>query len=373
MMHAQPFRELSPRQVKSLRAQYDVHRESLTSNFYQKHVCLDSEVHPLPNAWDGKGEIPLITGNSGIHCSTSFLRHTVSADEWSLRVDMAATCRLVSRLNGHTTYEGTFAHFSYDLGDGTYLVAPADVPFSAMRASFLLVTDADGKVLRGEGLVDPVRFRAFNRMRNEPPRKYPALLMTHTTFTDRLAQHDQKIRMVSQVPSPQLRPRPPTHLPLDPLALYEVPECPASDNHSLVQSAFNFADDAYGYFDAWGHNLGVDEEPTDELVEHVKEHDKVFVMLSHGGVIARGESPAHVFALVHGVDAAAEIQVYAEMTGFPLMEIDREKVRSFPRHGYGDMREQTKRMVQSFAANKRLLLCDWNQGFRNTGDSSFVL
>ena len=49
-------------------------------------------------------------------------------------------------------------------------------------------------------------------------------------------------------------------------------------------------------------------------------------MLSHGGCIARGEDAAHVFALVHGVDAAAEIQVYAEMTGFPLMEIDKEKV-----------------------------------------------
>ena len=52
---------------------------------------------------------------------------------------------------------------------------------------------------------------------------------------------------------------------------------------------------------------------------------QVFVMLSHGGCIARGEDAAHVFALVHGVDAAAEIQVYAEMTGFP-MEIDKEKV-----------------------------------------------
>ena len=50
-------------------------------------------------------------------------------------------------------------------------------------------------------------------------------------------------------------------------------------------------------------------------------------MLSHGGCIARGEDAAHVFALVHGVDAAAEIQVYAEMTGFPLIEIDKEKVK----------------------------------------------
>ena len=63
------------------------------------------------------------------------MRHQVSAREWQVRVDMAATCRLIARLNGHITFEGSFAHFSYDLGDGTYLVAPSDMPFSAMRAS----------------------------------------------------------------------------------------------------------------------------------------------------------------------------------------------------------------------------------------------
>ena len=108
----------------------------------------------------------------------------------------------------------------YDLGDGTYLVAPADIPFAAMRASHLVVTDASGTVLRGEGQVDAERFQAFNRLRNagcseEAPEgaggapRYPMLLFTHTTFTDRLAQHGAEIRMVSQ-------------------------------------SAFNFADDAYG-------------------------------------------------------------------------------------------------------------------------------
>ena len=54
--------------------------------------------------------------------------------------------------------------------------------------------------------------------------------------------------------------------------------------------------------------------------------------------------------LVRSLDAS---QVYAEMTGFPLMEIDKEIVRSFPRHNYGDMTSRTKRMVQAFAASKR--------------------
>lgn len=47
----------------------------------------------------------------------------------------------------------------YDLGDGTYLVAPADIPFAAMRASHLLICDDQGTVLRGEGGIDEQRFQ----------------------------------------------------------------------------------------------------------------------------------------------------------------------------------------------------------------------
>jgi ribulose-5-phosphate 4-epimerase/fuculose-1-phosphate aldolase len=366
---------MSDEQVELLRATYEQTRARIVANYYEKHVRQNREIAPLPGAWDGLGEVPLTfgiyddergapagdgapTGGSTAEAAlggvdavalrrsqhfehaargpASFVRHLVGEAEWSLRVDMAAVCRLISRLNGHTTYEGTFAHFSYDLGDGTYLVAPGDIPFAAMRASLLVVTDAQGHVLKGDGHVDAERFRAFNQMRHAGERRYPMLLFTHTTFTDRLAQHGRRIRMVSQ-------------------------------------SAFNFAADAYGYFDAWGHTLEAGSRPAEQLIHEIREHEKVFVMLSHGGCIARGEDAAHVFALVHGVDAAAEIQVYAEMTGFPLMELSKEDVRSFPRHGYGDMTSRTKRMVQSFAANKRLLLCDWNQGFRNCGDSAFVL
>ena len=94
-------------------------------------------------------------------------------------------------------------------------------------------------------------------------------------------------------------------------------------------------------------------------------------MLSHGGCIARRKDAAHVFALVHGFDAAAEIQVYAEMTSMPLLELDKEQVLHFPKHGYGNMSVKSQRMELNFAANKRLLLSDWNQGARDTGDSAF--
>ena len=37
------------------------------------------------------------------------------------------------------------------------------------------------------------------------------------------------------------------------------------------------------------------------------------------------------------------------------------------------MKTKTKRMDLNFNANVRLLMCDWNQGWRNTGDSAFML
>ena len=149
-----------------------------------------------------------------------------------------------------------------------------------------------------------------------------------------------------------------------------------------------------------------------ELVDYVEEGKKVFVMLSHGGCVVRGKDAAHVFALAHGYDAAAQIQVraaargshvarrrasallppcarralltssalgcllwqvYAELTGMPLLELPEVQVKAFPRHGYGDMSIKSKRMELYFAANKRLLLSNWNQGFRDTGDRTFAL
>ena len=220
--------------------------------------------------------------------------------------------------------------------------APRAPKPSSVLPSFV-VCDARGAVVRGTGYVDGETFRAFHRIRDAgTPGRYGAVLFSHTEFTDRLAAHGRRIRMVSQ-------------------------------------SAFNFAFDYFGYFDAWGHSLIEACEDADgdkfreNLVDYVAEDDKVFVMLSHGGCLARGDDVAHVFSLLHGIDAAAEIQVYAEMTGFPVMELDKDEVKTFPTHGYGDFRSKSKRMGLNFDANKRLLLCDFNHGFRDTGDSAFVL
>ena len=74
----------------------------------------------------------------------------------------------------------------------------------------------------------------------------------------------------------------------------------------------------------------------------------------------RGLDFAHTFAVLQNLDAVAEIQVYAASTGSPLLELT--DVQSFPVHGYGDLRQKTKRMELNFAANLRMLTSGWNQG-----------
>lgn len=76
----------------------------------------------------------------------------------------------------------------------------------------------------------------------------------------------------------------------------------------VSQSAFNFCDSFFGYLDMWGHTIDVGSEWLQSMVDYTSEDDKVFIMLSHGGCIARGVDPAHVYSLLHGIDAAAEIQ-----------------------------------------------------------------
>ncbi|KAH8075040.1 hypothetical protein JL721_1026 [Aureococcus anophagefferens] len=351
-MQSTRFRELGRDKALNLKARYEKVRDRSVMNYYQQHIAKDASITPVPGAWDGVGPIPrgaeFLPTRRHDAAPLPFAARSLSTEEWELRCDVAAACRLISRLNGHVTHEGSFAHISVPL-PGTenseeplFLVTPSDVPFAA-RASLLVVCDARGAVVRGTGYVDGETFRAFHRIRDAgTPGRYGAVLFSHTEFTDRLAAHGRRIRMVSQ-------------------------------------SAFNFAFDYFGYFDAWGHSLIEACEDADgdkfreNLVDYVAEDDKVFVMLSHGGCLARGDDVAHVFSLLHGIDAAAEIQVYAEMTGFPVMELDKDEVKTFPTHGCGDFRSKSKRMGLNFDANKRLLLCDFNHGFRDTGDSAFVL
>ena len=104
MMHARPFRELSPSKVAMLKERYEKQRKQAASAHYRQYIRRDLSVEPLPSAWNGLGPIPL-SSDIVAPAPAPFAQYTMDAHEWSLRSDMAATCRLVSRLNGHQVSE----------------------------------------------------------------------------------------------------------------------------------------------------------------------------------------------------------------------------------------------------------------------------
>jgi ribulose-5-phosphate 4-epimerase/fuculose-1-phosphate aldolase len=73
----------------------------------------------------------------------------LSADEWRLRLDLAAAFHLAVANDLH---EGIANHFSAVLPDGAhFLVNPFGLHFSEITASNLIVCDFEGRVVRGEG------------------------------------------------------------------------------------------------------------------------------------------------------------------------------------------------------------------------------
>jgi ribulose-5-phosphate 4-epimerase/fuculose-1-phosphate aldolase len=77
----------------------------------------------------------------------------LSGNSFQSRVDLAAAFRLAARFGWH---ESIANHFSLAVGDdgGRFLLNPWGLHFSEIRASDLLVVDAKGKVVEGEGEVD---------------------------------------------------------------------------------------------------------------------------------------------------------------------------------------------------------------------------
>ncbi|MGA0602834.1 class II aldolase/adducin family protein [Caulobacter sp. KR2-114] len=80
-----------------------------------------------------------------------------SATEWQARVDLAALYRLVAL---HGWDDMIFTHISARIpgADHHFLINPYGVFFEEMTASALVKIDLDGRVIEGDGLINPAGF-----------------------------------------------------------------------------------------------------------------------------------------------------------------------------------------------------------------------
>ena len=228
--------------------------------------------------------------------------------ERAARVDLAAAFRLAVRMELH---EGVCNHFSLMLPGGRFLLNRYGLHWSEVTASNLLVLDARGNVLEGEGEFEKTAFYIHSRIHLAHPRAACAL-HTHMPYATSLTL-------------------------LDPGRLEMV-----------EQNALRFFDDI-AYDDDY-NGLVVDAAEGDRLAGALG--GKRVLFLANHGVIVVGPTVAEAFDLLYYLERACRLQILARSTGGRL-----RKVRPEVASGTCDMlRADAPKYAQAhFGALKRIL------------------
>jgi len=230
-------------------------------------------------------------------------------DVAAARVDLAAAFRLAVRFDLH---EGVCNHFSFMLPDGKrFFLNRYGLHWSEVTASNLLMLDADGRVLQGEGEFEKTAFYIHSRIHLANP-SAACVLHTHMPYATALTLLENgRLEMAEQ-------------------------------------NALRFYDDI-AYDDTY-NGLVVDDAEGDRLAR-VLGTRRVMFLASHG-VIVVGPSIAEAFDLMYYLERACRLQVLAKSTGAKLRAVRPEVVRNTCRLLRADA---PKYAGAHFSALKRIL------------------
>ncbi|MFV2054322.1 class II aldolase and adducin N-terminal domain-containing protein [Aliiroseovarius sp. YM-037] len=209
---------------------------------------------------------------------TAQLRAQTNMDHWPERVDLAAAFRWAERLNWH---EAVANHFSLAINDdGTqFLMNPNQIHFSRIRASDLIVVDAnDPDTLKGPNAPDPTAWGLHGGLHRHCPHARCAMHV-HSVFATVLASlADSRLPPIDQ-------------------------NCATFFNRYVI-------DEGYG-------GLAFEEEGKRcaRLFDDPKK--KVMIMGNHG-VMVIGDTVADTFNRLYYFERAAETYIRALQTGQPL-------------------------------------------------------
>lgn len=205
-------------------------------------------------------------------------REELDADEWRVRVDLAAAYRMVAMFGWDDL---VFTHISARIPgqDGAFLINPYGMMFEEITASSLLKVDHAGKLLDDSRfMVNPAGFVIHSAVHAARP---DAQCVLHVHSLNGVAVSAQRggVRALSQ------------------------------------QSIFVLA--SLGYHDYEGVALRDDEKP--RLVRDLG--DANFLMLRNHGLLTVGSSVADAFLNMYLFETVCTIQVRALAGGGPLVEI----------------------------------------------------
>ena len=237
--------------------------------------------------------------------------------ERTMRVDLAAAFRLAVRLDFH---EGVCNHFSVMLADnkkaragrsGRFLLNRYGLHWSEVSASNLLVLDAEGKVLEGEGEFEKTAFYIHSRIHLANPHA-ACVLHTHMPHATALTLLENgRLEMVEQ-------------------------------------NALRFHDDIA--YDATYNGLVLDNAEGDRLARVLG--TKRVLFLANHGVIVVGPTVAEAFDALYYLERACRLQVLARSMGEKLKAVRPEVVRETCRMILADT---PKYAGAHFGALKRIL------------------
>jgi ribulose-5-phosphate 4-epimerase/fuculose-1-phosphate aldolase len=225
------------------------------------------------------------------------------------RIDLAAALRMAAR---HGLNEGICNHFSVMVQSdpAQFLINPYGPHWSQMRASDMLLVDAEGAVLDGEGELETTAFCIHSRLHLASPRA-ACVLHTHMPYATALTTvHDARLETISQ-------------------------------------NSTRFYDDV-AYDDSF-NGLALDRAEGDRLGAALG--DKRVLFMANHGVLVVGQTVAEAFDDLYYLERAAQLQVLAMSTGKPLRQIREEVARTT----FGNRSDKLHYAHVHFTALKHLL------------------
>jgi len=228
---------------------------------------------------------------------------------WAERVDLAAAFRWTVRMNMH---EAVANHFSLAINDdGTrFLMNPNQVHFSRVKASDLLVVDAnDPSSMEGPDAPDPTAWGLHGGMHRLVPHARCAMHV-HSKYATVLASLQDSV-------------------------------LPPIDQNACMFYDRTIIDDGYG-------GLAFEEEGARCAAQFTDPKKKVMVMGNHG-ILVIGETVAETFNRLYYFERACENYIIALQTGKPLRVLPHDIAESTAKE-IEDYPEQDERHLNELKA-----------------------
>ncbi len=206
------------------------------------------------------------------------VRHRVNAEEWQVRIDLAACYRLVAVFGWSDL---VFTHITARVpgGDHAFLINPYGLTFDEVTASSLVKIDLHGNKLDDSPFrVNPAGFTIHSAI-HEAREDAHCVLHTHTVNGCAVAAQESGVQPISQ--------------------------------------ASIFVLNSLAYHDYEGVALNDDEKP--RLVADFG--DKTYLMLRNHGLLTVGRTVADAFLSMYNFESACAIQVRAMAGGTLLRPI----------------------------------------------------